>query len=194
MAEIIVEKRKPVWPWFLAAFVVVFFLIYFLAFQSDNNEVTAGGVDTAVNLIEVKENNNTINSFVTFIRSDDNRMSLDHQFTNSALYRLIESVESIAEIVEYDIQADLEKVREYADNITVDPFVDTHADDIRRAADVLTTVLQNIQQAKYPELSSGTDNLKSAAESIDPDILTLDQRDKVKGFFAEAANLLDEMN
>jgi hypothetical protein len=194
MAEIIVEKRKPVWPWFLAAFVVVFFLIYFLAFQSDNNEVTAGGVDTAVNLIEVKENNNTINSFVTFIRSDDNRMSLDHQFTNSALYRLIESVESIAEIVEYDIQADLEKVREYADNITVDPFVDTHADDIRRAADVLTTVLQNIQQAKYPELSSGTDNLKSAAESIDPDILTLDQRDKVKGFLAEAANLLDEMN
>jgi hypothetical protein len=195
MAEIRVEKRKPIWPWLVAALAVVILLIYFLAIQNGEEYLdTAVATENTPTLLEVKENNSTIQSFVSFIESDTNRMTLDHEFTNTALLRLTRSIEAAAEIAGYNIRADLDKVREYAENITVNPYVGTHADDIRRAADELSSVLRNIQQAGYPELSSKTEDLHNAAASIDPDVLTLQQKDKVKAFFAEAAELLEEMN
>jgi len=69
-----------------------------------------------------------------------------------------------------------------------------HADKIRSAADALSTSLQNMQQAKYPGLSTEAADVKSAASAINPAKLTLDQRDAVKSFFREAADLLNKMN
>jgi hypothetical protein len=77
-------------------------------------------------------------------------MSLDHAYTNEALLKLIEATNAMANEVGYEVQADLEKAKEYAEMITKDPFETTHADNIRKAADILTNVLQNIQKAKYP--------------------------------------------
>ena len=45
--------------------------------------------------------------------------------------------------------------------ITKDPFDTTHADNIRKAADILATVLQNIQKAKYPSLFDEVEELKT---------------------------------
>jgi hypothetical protein len=64
--------------------------------------------------------------------------------------------------------------------ITIDPFDTTHADNIRKAADILTNVLQNIQKANYPSLNNEVEALKGAATSIKPSVLTLDQKDAVK--------------
>ena len=94
----------------------------------------------------------------------------------------------------YDVKVDIAKARQYADEITKDPLATTHADKIRSAADILTTSLQNMQQAKYPGLSAEAAEVKSAATAINPEILTLDQRDAVKSFFKKAANLLTKMN
>jgi len=48
---------------------------------------------------------------------------------------------------------------------------------IRKAADILTNVLQNIQKAKYPGLTAEVDELQSASASIKPGIFTLEQKD-----------------
>ncbi len=69
----------------------------------------------------------------------------------------------------------------------------THADKIRSAAYVLSTSLQNMQ-AKYRGLSAEAADVKSAAAAINPETLTLDQRDAVKSFFRKAADLLTKMN
>ena len=100
----------------------------------------------------------------------------------------------MANEVGYDIQADLEKVREYANMISKDPFETTHADNIRKAADILTNVLQNIQKEKYPGLVDNISAVKSASTSIKPGILTLNQKDEVKNYFAKTAELLQKMN
>ena len=96
--------------------------------------------------------------------------------------------------VGYDVQADLDKVIEYAEMITNDPFETTHADNIRKAGDVLTNVLQNIQKAEYPGLTNEVAELRNTSESIEPGVLTLDQKDEVKNFFSKAAKLLQKMN
>ncbi len=100
----------------------------------------------------------------------------------------------MANEVGYEVQADLEKVKEYAKMISSDPFETTHADNIRKADDILTNVLQNIQMAKYPGLTNEVEELKSASESIKPGVLTLEQKDAVKNYFAKASDLLQKMN
>jgi len=121
-------------------------------------------------------------------------MSLNHAFTSEALTKLTDAVDAMATETGYDVKADIAKAKQYANEITKDPLVTTHADKIRSAADVLSTSLQNMQQAKYPELGAEATAVKTAAVAINPEILTLDQRDTVKSFFRKAADLLTKMN
>jgi hypothetical protein len=76
------------------------------------------------------------------------------------LSKLIEATNAIANEVGYDVQADIEKAKEYAKMISSDPFETTHADNIRKADAILTNVLQNIQKAKYPGLTDEVVALK----------------------------------
>jgi hypothetical protein len=78
--------------------------------------------------------------------------------------------------------------------ITTDPFETTHADNIRKADDILADVLQNIQTANYPGLADEAAALKSASESIKPGVLALEQKNAVKDYFEKAADLLQKMN
>ncbi len=194
MAEIKIERKKQVWPWILGGLVIATLLVYFLAFY--NNGKSTGNINNTneSDLIGLKENNSTVDAYVNFVENSKGEMSLDHAYTNEALLKLIEATNAMAKEVGYEIQADLEKVKEYANMITKDPFETTHADNIRKADDILTNVLQNIQKAKYPSLADEVEELKSVSESIKPGVLTLDQKDAVKNYFAKASDLLQKMN
>ena len=198
MTEIKIEKRKLLWPWILLGIGVVVLIIYFLAFQTSSEEVKevkeVAQVTKTNDLIDVKENNTTVDAYVNFIEADTNRMTLDHEYTNEALLRLTNATNAMADEIGYDVKADIEMVNEHAEMITKDPFDISHADKIRKATDILTNVLQNIQKAKYPGLTNEVTELKNVSASINPDILTLDQKDVVKSFFNKAAMLLKKMN
>src|SRR5680860_1260738 len=194
MAEIKIEQRKQVWLWLLVGFVIAALLVYFLVFRDNgkNTEaVTEADFITNTNepdLLEVKENNGTVAAYVNFVENSKEKMSLDHAYTNEALLKLIEATNAKANEVGYEVQADLEKVKGYAKMISKDPFETTHADNIRKADDILTNVLQNIQKAKYPGLADEVEELKSASESIKPGVLTLEQKDAVMNYFAKASD------
>lgn len=200
MAEIKIEKKKPIWPWLLIGLVIVALLVYFLVFRDNGeNTETVTEQDSITNtneshLLGVKENNGTVVAYVNFVENNKEKMSLDHEYTNEALLKLIEATDAIANEVGYDVQADIEKVREYAKMIEQDSFETTHADNIRKADDILTNILQNIQKAKYPGLVDEVTALKSASESIKPGLLTLEQKDAVKNYFVKASDLLKKMN
>lgn len=187
--EIKIEKKKPVWPWILISLGVIALLIYLLGFRG-GKEKEADPAD----LVSVNENNSTVAAFVNYVEADTNKMSLDHAYANEALLKLTDATSAMAGEIGYDVQADLGKVKEYADQITKNPFETTHADNIRKATDALTDVLQNMQQAKYPGLTNEVTELRSASASINPEVLTLDQKDAVKSFFGKAADLLRKMN
>lgn len=192
MAEIKIEKKKPIWLWVLLIFVIAAVLFYLLSLNDGSQKMEK--IPETTDLLSVHENLATVNAFVVFVESDSNKMTLDHAYTNEALLKLVEATNAIADEVGYDIKADIDQVKEYAEIITVEPFEITHANNIRKAADILTNILQNIQQAKYPGLSNEVVQLRNASSSINPDVLTLDQKDAVKSFFSSAANLLKKMN
>ena len=194
MTEIKIEKKTPVWPKILFVLVLLFiaYAAWFFFFQNDKVEPLATANETV--LIDLHENNNIVAAYVTFINSDTNTMSLDHAFTSEAFTKLTDAVDAMATETGYDLKADISKAKQLADEITKDPEVTTHADKIRRAADVLSNSLKNMQQAKYPSLSTEAEDVKSASSAIKPEILTLNQRDAVKSFFRKSADLLNKMN
>ncbi|NDP22108.1 MAG: hypothetical protein GZ091_13650 [Paludibacter sp.] len=191
MTEIKIEKKKPVWPWILLVLGLLFAAWYFFV-RNDKAEPVEREDKTA--LIDVHENNNIVATYVAFINADTATMGLNHVFTSEAFTKLTAAVDAMASESGYDVRADIAKAKQYAGEITKDPMSITHADKIRSAADVLSTSLQNMQQAKYPELSAEAADVKSAASAIIPETLTLDQRDAVKSFFRKAADLLNKMN
>ena len=186
-------KKKVHYSLRLLFGVGIFALFLIFISCNDNKKEDQGETDTK-DVISVQENNNTVAAYVTFIQADTNKMSLDHVFTNEALLKLTSATGAMADEIDYRVKGDLDKAKEYAGKIVNDPFETSHADDIKKAADILTNVLQNMQQAKYPTLSNEITELKTASAAINPETLTLDQRDAVKSFFAKAADLLQKMN
>jgi hypothetical protein len=198
MAEIKIEQKKQIWPWLLAGIVIAASLVYFLVFRDTGKNTEAiteaDNIAKEVAMNKAKENKAIVASYINFVENSNVEMSLDHAYTNEALLKLVDATNAKVNELGYEVQADLEKVKEYAKMITVDPFETTHADNIRAAADILTDVLQNIQKAKYPELADTVEELRNAAASIKPEVLTLKQKDAVKNYFAKASELLQQMN
>ncbi|KUO60086.1 hypothetical protein APF79_10125 [bacterium BRH_c32] len=200
MTEIKIEKKKLAWLWVLLGIIVIALLVYFMVFYNydegmNETHQTSELMDkNDKDLIGVNENNSTVAAYISFVENNKNKMSLDHAYTNEALLKLIEATNAMAGEVGYEVQTDLEKVKGYAEMITKDPFETTHADNIRKADDLLTNALQNIQKDKYPGLTNEIAELRNASESIKPGVLTLDQKNEVKNFFSKAADLLQKMN
>lgn len=198
MAEIKIEKKSPVWPWILLAVALIAVLIYIFAFHDDDNEVeenrTEQTTEEPAATGQVAPRNSTVVAYVSFVKDDPNAMGLDHAFTNEALSRLINATHAMADAVGHDVQRDTDEARTLADQITRDPFETTHANSIRKSAETLGNALQNIQQKAFPDLAGEAGKVQNAATAIDPDVLTLDQKEDVKGFFRESADLLEKMN
>ncbi|MDQ6757473.1 MAG: hypothetical protein M3004_11115 [Bacteroidota bacterium] len=193
MAEIKIEKKKPIWPWILGIAAIAL-LLYFLLFNKNKENDDVKEQPVASDLINVHENNTTVAAYINFIQSDTNKMGLDHEFTSKSLLKLSDATNAMAREAGYDVKGNLDTARAYADQITNDPNATTHAGAIKKAADILSGVLKNMQQEKYPGLANEAGELKISSDAINPDVLTLDQRDAVKKFFSKAADILQKMN
>lgn len=191
MTEIKIEKKSPVWPWLLLGLGVLVAAWFFLI---KDDKVEPEKTVEPVALIDVDENNSVVNTYVEFIDSDTNTMGLDHKYSSEAITLLTNSVDAMATEVGFDVKVDIDQAKIYANDITKDSLSTKHADKIRTSADLLSTSLQNLQQAKYPTLSAEAADVKIAAQSINPETLTLDQKDAVKSFFKKSADLLSKMN
>ncbi len=194
MTEIKIEKKKSSGLWVIIVLVILGIILYL--YFSSKNKPDEEAVNNRSNMEQTTSSakDNAVTGYVSFVNDDVNKMGLDHAYTNNALLKLTNAIEAKANEIGYDVKADLFEARKYADEITTDAFETTHAKNIRMAADVLSTSLGNMQQAKYPNLTAETDKLKKAATSIKPNVLTMDQKEAVKSFFSNAADLLNKMN
>lgn len=208
MAEIKIVQKKQFGPWFLVIIVIAILLLYFVVFR-DNSNNSATDVVTGTesvsetksvsgtnenNLLGIKENNNTVATFVNFVENDSDRVNIDYAFTNEALIKLTAATNAMAGEIGYDIRADLEKVKESINLIANEPFETSLAKNIRIAADNSSIALQNMQLAKYPWLTEEVEALKSASFSINPGVIILDQKEALLNYFVKASDLLQKMN
>lgn len=145
MTEIKVEKKQAIWPWILLGMIVIVALLYFLSYLKEKEGVRDR--PQATNLKTVTQNNNAVAAFVSFVNTDTGNMRLDHMYTHEALIRLSEATKTMAKEKHIAVPTNLDMVARYAAEITKDPYETSHADNIRKAADILSIAIQNIQQA-----------------------------------------------
>lgn len=194
MAEIKIEKKAPIWPWVIAGVILVAALAYFLFVRNGtDNKVMMDRDSTGTEMVD-GNSNSVVTAFTSFVDRDTASMDLDHEYTHDAIVKLVDATQAMTDKTGYDAKVDIDAARNYADKITVDPSVTTHADNIKRATELLSTALKNIQVAHFPQLSAESDNVTSASQAIGTDELTLDQKSAIKSYFNNASTLLKKMN
>lgn len=141
----------------------------------------------------IHENNSTVAAFVAYVNAN-NTMVPDHAYINNALVKLADATNAMAGEINYTITFDLNKAKDFANKITQDPNENTHADNIRKSAEILSGALQNMQQAKYPGLSASAAELKNNADAIKTNVLVHHQKEAIATFLKNSASLLQTMN
>ncbi|MAB57717.1 MAG: hypothetical protein CL524_09260 [Aequorivita sp.] len=214
MAEIKIEKKKPIWPWILVILIILAAIYFFWAYSDadydENDDVLANDTITQIDerdtYNEFADDTTTLytGTYGTVVKEkavsnyfkyiDNEQMGLDHQYTNGALIHLITATEAEARNLNVDIKANLDKAREHAFQITNDPESLKHADKIRAAAMEISTAIETIQQEKFTSLSAEVEDLKAAAKKIDPQTPTLQQKEDTKSFFEKAGRVLQKFN
>jgi hypothetical protein len=226
MAEIKIEKKKPIWPWVLGGLILLMVVGFFLFSDNDNtrdresaytNEANGSGdvqgtVDedrTTLSDRDVDANNqrndnrqgygdrsngdnSEVAEFVNYVRSDMKGMNLDHQTVNQAFTRLSDATTAKAKEVGYEAE-NLQQAKSTINQVTDDRYETTHADNIRKTAEIISDELAGLQQSKFPDLDNEANKVKKASESINPEELAMNQDDEIKDFLNEAADLLDKM-
>jgi len=190
------EQKKKLFPfaWILLVLVIMALIAYYLYENRFKGKPETDQNNQELKLIDKHENDTTVTAYISFVNDDTNKMTLDHEYSNTALLKLSKAISAMARSAGYVVKADLNQAETDANKITTDPLVITHADNIRKAADILSEALNNLQRAKYPSLSTDASAVSAAAQKIDPDVMTLDQKNKVKQFFQRSAELLSKMN
>ncbi len=201
MAEIEIEKKKPIWPW-IVGLLILAALVYFLFF-ANNEDDDINEVETTTTEQVVDDNDSMddtanyseesdVDTYTTYI--NDPQMGLDHEYTHGALAKLIAATRATADAVNVDIKADLSEANAKAQEIMKDPMSLKHADKIKDAGQSITRALHTIQTEKFPGLEQQYNEVETAVSKIDDVTPTLDQKDTVKDFFSKAGNLLTSIN
>ncbi len=194
MAEIKIEKKKPVWPWILAAIIVAAILYFVFQDNDDDNQlVTTEQVEdtTSYETTGLTDEINEDRAYIAYI--EDPQMGLDHDYTNGAINRLIAAVEAKANDVNVNLDADLNQAKENARAITNDPKSLEHADMIKEAGQNITRAMKTLQTQKFPNSGTEISEVEAALQNIKTKQPTLDQKDAVKNFFSKAGVALTSM-
>lgn len=206
MAEIGIEKKKPIWPWIILVLVILAILYFLFAGGDDDMDNmddtnTEQVVDTTTWDNEMQDTTDAwdsddtlgVSGYISYV-GDKSRMGIDHEYTNNALIRLMDAVESKAREENVNIDAEMQEIRQQANEVTQDPMATDHANIIKDAGSKIVDALQKIQQEKYPDLSQNVEELRSSLQEIDPSVQTLEQKEEVNSFYDKAADVLQKMS
>jgi len=213
MAEIKIEKKKPVWPWILLVIILLAAIAYFIYANSEEDDDYPDDMDTE-EIDDVNDNtlddsttyedavnySDTTNVLMQYSESikDSTRIGTDSTYTKSALSNLVKVV--IAKAEEYNVQSSkaLEDLKSYTsqmDGMTNSSMSNTT--DINKNLKTVSTnivsVLEAIQTKQFPALQKEVADLKQTAAKMTTTSLE-NQQATLQTFFRKANDVLNNMN
>jgi hypothetical protein len=204
MAEIKIEKKKPIWPWILLGLIILGGILYFV-FADDDDNMEEENTEQVVTPMESETDDETANweddnlsgdesvsKYLTHI-GDKEKMGIDHEYSNEALVYLINALENRAEEADIDTEVEIQDLKNNVSEIKEDPQALSHANTISNVGTEIVDLMDKMQQEKFPDISQDVQEVKTALQSIDPSAPTLDQKDAVNSFYKEAGDVLKKM-
>lgn len=204
MAEINIEKKKnskPVWPWILAALVLIGIIWAVAEMGGDEAEVAEVAAveepyeeapvvtDPQANIIEEAPED-----FVSYVEDEEikNRMGEDHQVTGEALIKLSASLEELSQNNNAYSQ-EINDIREAGQEIQSEPQSQQHADKVQNAFISVANVLEQIKQNQYPDAQADVEGLQEKASEIEADKQLTEQKEVIQDFFEKTADAIEQM-
>lgn len=209
MAEIKIEKKKPVWPWILLGLIILAVILYFVFADNDDDEVleeenteqvmTTPETEeefTDTETAEWEEDNlsgeESVSRYMTQI-GDQEKMGIDHEYSSEALVLLINSLENRAEEANINTQVEIQELKSDVRQIKENPQSLTHANTINNVGTKIVTLMEKMQQEKFSNISTDVQEVRTALQNITPGTPTLEQKDAVNSFYKEAGDVLQKM-
>ena len=212
MAEIKIEKKKPVWPWILLVLLILAVIAYFLYENNDNDDyaddATIEEVDD-INSTSIDTNepyDNTTNytdsrDYITIYSAsimDSTRIGNDTTYTKTALYNLAKTVRSKAESIGITNSTAMENLNNFTSRM--DGMSDSTmrnkmgiSQNVKSVSTDIVSVIERIQTQKYPALQNEVADLKQTSNKITATTIEKQQM-TLQNFFRKAKEVLTKMN
>jgi hypothetical protein len=206
MAEIKIEKKKPIWPWVILGLIILAVIIYFVMANDDEDElIEEDNTEQVVTPMEDneevepntwKEDNlsgeESVSKYLTHI-DDKEKMGIDHQYSNQALIYLINALENRAEEADINTEFEIQELKNNVSEIKEDPQDLSHANTINSVGRKIVSLMNKMQQEKFSDISEDVQQVETALQNIEPSTPTLDQKNAVNSFYKEAGDVLQKM-
>ena len=205
MAEIKIEKKKPVWPWILLGLIILAVILYFVfaddegedVLEEETTEQVVAPMETEEEETWEWEEDNlsgeeSVGNYMTLI-GDTERMGIDHEYSSEVLISLINALENRAEEADINTEVEIEDLKNNVRDIKEDPLTLTHANTINNVATKIVNLMERMQKEKFPNISNDVQEVRTALQNIQPSTPTLEQKDAVNSFYKEAGDVLQNM-
>ena len=216
MAEIKIEKKKPIWPWILIILIILA-AIYFFWYYNDNSFNTDERVMENDSITQIEESNiydnevkdttslysgnygtvrneQAMADYFNFIDLDkDLNKETNNEYYRSAFFKLITAIKRESEMKSVDINEDIRAAMKNAELLTNDPTVTQKTDNIKLTAENISKALGKIQQQSFTDLSTEANSVATASNAIKTNANVVDERNNINTFFDKSAILLQKM-
>jgi hypothetical protein len=206
MAEIKIEKKKPIWPWVLIGLLILAVILYFVIAEDDDDDpMEEENTEQAVTPMETEDDTKTatweddklsgdesVSKYLTHI-GDKEKMGIDHEYSNEALKYLINALENRAEEANIDTEVEIQELKSNLREIKENPQSITHANTINEVGTKIVDLMEKTQREKFPNIAQDVQEVRTALQNIEPSTPTLDQKDAVNSFYKEAGDVLENM-
>ena len=203
MAETNTESKNRAYLWQLIIAALVIGLVIWGGiefFDHDPERARGKSPDTKEITPAMKVNSVPIqvDKYVSFIQDNpaQEKMELDHAYTGDGIRRLADAIGAVADqhnLSNSNLAGDLDKLRNYADQLQEDQNSTEHADIIHDAFILASSLMDSMQRQISPYLTDEVTGVRRAAEAIDPDKLALQQKTEVDAFFKKAGNVIEDL-
>lgn len=217
MAEIKIEKKKPIWPWILIIVLIILALLYFFVFAdndadddfSDTDDMEQVETRDSLEIEGKRENTDTweneqlndslsggfasLSSAYYDAIEEDDKLGKDSTYTNNALLKLVDAVNAKAMEHDIDLDSNLDQMRKNAMN-TSENAKSISSEKIKNTGDKVMKALEELQKKEYPQLSEQIEEAKKSLSEIKTNEEMSNQQDKIEAFFNKTADVLRNMN
>lgn len=214
MANIRIEKKNTsILPWLLGllALIVVAFLAVEL-FDSDDDDLAyveteesyegtaapTAYADTEQGMSDVGTYAAEAAAYEIELNRLEAEMGLDHDYSSAVFKQLARSLQAMSNELDLsnaeEVRATIDRLYQTADRLDQNWRSPEHADMIRKTGEQVLMAVSTIQQNRFPALAAEVQELQTALYKIDPQTLTLNQKDAVKGFFRQAVTTMNAMH
>ena len=209
MAEIHIErKERSVWPWLLVGLLALALIAWMVTRRGVDDRLGTVAVDSAAGAVfdsapEAAAATNDalpapVASFLTFVEENRARSAADstHDYTSDGLRYLAGALDVVVRrdtVGRQSLDAQVGWLRARADTLQRDWRSSHHARATREAFVSAASLMQALQQQRYPDAMDKVTGVVNASQGVRADVPLLQQKAEVQQFFDRAAEAIRTM-